>query len=701
MARIPIGIGEGGQLGRSVAEAQGAVRVDPAAFGVGVGAAAGDAVNAFAREVGAERRQEAAQAAADQRQADAEARAQARQVAAEARQAEIERRRIGELTARAETLNGLEQLQTEIAAGIADGSIPRADGLARWQAESEKRVSTSLERFDLDRRDLVRAELLGNVNRFGTQIQRAATARAQSETGAELLRLGEQYQRMALTDRPRAVFEFEGALEKYGPAAGLNPEQMQAQRQGFRERVAFDVGSALVRGARNDLRALDEVNKRLGSDEFADLDPGRRGQLEAQLVSRREQILNQQERAAAQAARAAEARQAAAGRSFEALDRLTLSGAVPDAAFAAQVTAATRGTPFEQAARQVIETAAARANFAALPLPQQRAALLAAQSEANAQGTNPQAAARVDLLQRTVAQTEQAVAADPLRAGLDRGWIREVAPLNVTDLASLPAALGQRVEAARVVSSRAGRPVSPLLAEEADNVRRLVETLAPRDRVTALAPIVRGMPPEQIRAMAGQVNDKSPALAGALLAMAADRTTNRGRPVAELIMTGDDLIRTKSVKIDANAETGARTRIRQELRGAFATQAAEDAAVESTFRVYATLLNEGRDDTRAAVRLTTGGVFERNGARAIRRWGWTDDDMQQAISQQIPATLAARSGGALAVGGERVTPEDLYRQRNRWQLGGTAASGAYTVSIGGRIVTRADGSPFTVQLWNE
>jgi hypothetical protein len=701
MARIPIGIGEGDQLGRSIADPQGAVRVDPAAFGAGVGAAAGDAVNAFAREVGAERRQEAAQAQADQRQADAEMRAQQRQAAAEAKQAEAERRRIAQLTARAEVTNELDTLHTQIATGIADGSVPRADGVTRWQAESETRINAALERFDPGMQDLVRAELLGARNRLGLGVQQAATRRAQSETGAQLLQLGEQYQRMALTDRGRAVSEFEGALATFGPAAGLNPEQIQTQRQGFRERVAFDVGSALVRGARNDLRALDQVGQRLGSDEFADLDPGRRGQLEAQLVSRREQILAANERAAAQAARANEARQAAAGRSFEALDRLTLSGAVPDAAFAAQVTAATRGTPFEQAARQVIETAAARANFAALPLPQQRAALLAAQSDANAGGTNPQAAARVDLLQRTVKQTEDAIAADPLRAGLDRGWIREVAPLNVTDLASLPAALGQRVEAARTVAGRAGRAVSPLLAEEAEGVRRLVETLAPRDRVTALAPIVRGMPPEQIRAMAGQVNEKSPALAGALLAMAADRTTNRGRPVAELIMTGDDLLRTKSVKIDPNAETGARTRIRQELRGAFATQAAEDAAVESTFRVYATLLNEGRDDTRAAVRLTTGGVFERNGAKAVRRWGWTDDDMQQAISQQIPATLEARSGGALAVGGERVTADDLYRQRNRWQLGGTAASGAYTVSLGGRIVTRADGSPFTVQLWNE
>jgi hypothetical protein len=700
MARIPIGIGEGGQLGRSVADPQGAVRVDPAAFGAGVGGAAGDAVNAFAREVGNERRQEAAQAQADQRQADAESRATARQAAAEAKQAEAERRRIAQLTARAEATNELDTLRTEIETGIADGTVARTDGVTRWQTESETRINTALERFDPDMRDLVRAELLGARNRLGAGVQQAATRRAQSETGAELLRLGEQYQRMALTDRPRAVAEFEGALATFGPAAGLNPEQIQTQRQAFRERVAFDVGSALVRGARSDLRTLDQVAQRLGSDEFADLDPGRRGQLDAALTARREQILNANERAAAAAARANEARQAAAGRSFEALDKLTLSGAVPDPAFAAQVTAAVRGTPFEAAARQVIEQAAARANFAALPLPQQKAALLAAQSAATA-GTNPQAAARVDLLERTVRATEQAVAADPLRAGLERGWIREVAPLNVTDLASLPAALGQRIEAARTVAGRAGRPVSPLLAEEADNMRRLVETLAPRDRVTALAPIVRGMPADQIRAMAGQVNKDSPALAGALLALSQDRVTDRGRSVAGLIMQGDDLIRTKSVKIDPAAETGARARIRSELRGAFATTAAEDAAVEATFRVYATLLSENNDDVRQAVRLTTGGVFEANGAKAVRRWGWTDADMRDAISKQIPATLAERSGGGLALGGERIAPEDLYRQRNRWQLGSTAASGQYTVAIGGRVVTRADGSPFTVQLWNE
>ncbi|MFO0255250.1 MAG: hypothetical protein ACK52V_14130, partial [Betaproteobacteria bacterium] len=148
MARIPIGIGEGGQLGRSVADPQPAVRVDPAAFGVGVGAAAGETINAFAREITADRRQEAAQQAADQRQADAEARALSRQQAAEARAAAAEQKRIQQLTAKAEAANGLEQLQTEIAAGIADGSVSREAGLTRWQTESEARINSTLERFE-------------------------------------------------------------------------------------------------------------------------------------------------------------------------------------------------------------------------------------------------------------------------------------------------------------------------------------------------------------------------------------------------------------------------------------------------------------------------------------------------------------------------------------------------------------------------
>jgi hypothetical protein len=700
MARIPIGIGEGGQLGRSVADPQPAVRVDPAAFGVGVGAAAGETINAFAREITADRRQEAAQQAADQRQADAEARALARQQAAEAKAAAAEQKRIQQMTAKAEAANGLEQLQTEITAGIADGSVSREAGLTRWQTESEARINSTLERFEPGLRELVGAELLGVRNRFGSAVQGAATRRVQQETGAQLLQLGEQYERMALTDRGRATAEYLSALAEIGPGAGLNPEQLQQQAQGFRERVAFNVGSALVRNARGDIRSLDQVAQRLGSDEFADLDPGRRGQLDAALTARREQLANEAERAAARAARAAEKRERDARSEIEALDKFTLNGGVPDPAYAARVAAATQGTPFAAAAQQILGQASARANFAALPLPQQRAALLDAQAKATG-GSNPEAAARVDLIEKTVRATEQAIAADPLRAGLERGWIREVAPLPITNLSELPGALIRRIESARTVAAQAGRPVSPLLAEEAEQVRRLVDNLAPRDRVTALAPVVRGMPPEQIRALAGQVNDKSPALAGALLAMSNDRVTNRGRSVAELILVGDDLLRTKSVKIDPAAETGARARIRSQLRGAFATSAAEDAAVESSFRTYATLLSEGRDDVGAAVRLTTGGVFESNGAKAVRRWGWTDADMRDAIAKQVPATLQERSGGALAVGGERVTPDDLYRQRGRWQLGSTASSGAYTVSIGGRIVTRGDGTPFTVQLWSE
>lgn len=702
MARIPIGVGDGGQLGRSVAEAQGAVRVDPAAFGVGVGAAAGQAVEAFGREVAAERQQERALMQAEQRQMDAEARQAARQAAAEAAQAERERRRIAQLTARAEITNELDGLQTEIATGIADGSVPRADGLTRWQGESEARITAALERFDPDMRDLMRAELLGARNRLGVRVQEAATRRAQSEVGAQLMQLGEQYQRMALTDRGRATAEFEGALAEFGPRAGLNPEQMQAQRQGFRERVAFDVGSALVRGARNDLRALDQVAQRLGSDEFADLDPGRRGQLEGQLLSRREALLNQQERAAAQAARAAEARQAAAGRAFDALDKLTLSGQVPDTQFAAQVLAATQGTPYAQAARQVIETAAARANLAAQPLPQQRAALLAAQSQAAQEGTNPAAAARVDLIERTIKQTEAALAADPLRAGLERGWIQEVAPLNVTDLQALPGALAARVEAAGVVGRQAGRAVSPFLAEEVAQISRTLAALQPRQQVDAIGAITSRLPPAQVRALAEQMGrDGVPGLASIALHLSNNSTSMPGRRVAELIANGQALISTRSVKLDTAAETGIRSQIRERIRGAYPTRAAEDMAVEDAFRIYATFHSEGRQGASAvrnAADLATGGVVEINGKRTVTPYGWTEAMMRDGISRQVPATISTRAGGALAIGGDPITAEDLYTQRRRWQLGTTATPGEYTVAIGERMVTRADGQPFTIRL---
>ncbi|MFO0253656.1 MAG: hypothetical protein ACK52V_06040, partial [Betaproteobacteria bacterium] len=597
--------------------------------------------------------------------------------------------------------NGLEQLQTEIAAGIADGSVSREAGLTRWQTESEARINSTLERFEPGMRELVGAELLGVRNRFGSAVQGAATRRVQQETGAQLLQLGERYERMALTDRGRATTEYLTALAEIGPGAGLNPEQLQQQAQGFRERVAFNVGSALVRNARGDVRSLDQVAQRLGSDEFADLDPGRRGQLDAALTARREQLANEAERAAARAARAAEKRERDARNEIEALDKFTLNGGVPDPAYAARVAAATQGTPFAAAAQQILGQASARANFAALPLPQQRAALLDAQAKATG-GSNPEAAARVDLIEKTVRATEQAIAADPLRAGLERGWIREVAPLNVTDLQSLPGALAARVDAASTVGRQAGRAVSPFLAEEVKQIGGLLVTLQPRQQVDAIGAITARLPPAQVRALAEQMGrDGVPGLASIALHLSNNTQSAPGRRVAELIANGQSLITSKSVKLDEAAETGIRSQIRERIRGAYPTMAAENAAVDDAFRIYATFHSEGRQGASAvrnAADLATGGVIELNGRKTVTPYGWSESMVRDGISRQVPATLSQRAGGALAIGGEPISADDLYSQRRRWQLGTTGHPSEYTVAIGERIVTRADGQPLTIRL---
>lgn len=522
---------------------------------------------------------------------------------------------------------------------------------------------------------------------FGAGMTQLATEERVGSLTASL----EQLERIGVRNPDEAISRAAALMSTEGVAV-LGADRATAQLAKFREGVIGNYWRRRLVDSPDDARSLGVLAGQIKGDDR--LDPGTATALLATVESRQAAA---QQRALVAAERIGRDNE----RAFAAAAGVVQAGKLLDPTLATQLTQRFRGTAFEGAFRSLVSAAPAQVAFTTQPLASQERALFELQRKGNTVGWTPAEQKQYETLNKAYEETQREIRADPWKAALERGVVPQVQPLTL-DLATLPTQLAARQQQAGSVEAWTGRPVSPFRPEEARVVAELITALPPRQRAETLSTIGEQLSPGQMRAMAGQfAGERSAALAAATLLASQRTVTNRGRQVAELVLTGDDLLRTKSVKIDPAAETGTRSRIREELRGAFATTAAEDMAVEATFRVYAALKAEGRDDTAAAVRLTTGGVWAHNGVKTVRRYGWGDSDMQAAVSAQVPARLAERAGGDLMLGDRTVKPDALYQQRRLWQLGSTAQQGEYTVSVGGRMVTRQDGRPFTVQLWSE
>lgn len=664
MPTIPMG-----NFGQSVAQPQRAARV-VADTGLS------DAIGQVAKTVqGISLDQIAAQTRLDQ---------QAREVEAQTNAGRV----------RVKTINDAADLSDEINRGILDGTIPKEKATEEWSARFKELTNGRLDGMDPRYAGPLQVAFEDLQARGLNGVRDTLTKRDQQDTQANLLTLGEEYQRMAVKDRPRAVAEYTAQVDAMGPRAGWTPEQIAIKKQQFREGTAYTLATGLVGSAR-DLTGVRKAREALASDSFADLDPQRRAQIEATLDGRETTYLQRQEIAAQRAQRQAEARLSRAEAAFKAGQSLIDSGIPLAPEEYDRLAAATSGTPFAGALQQLQTRAREVGGFAAQPIKVQQAALDQVNAQIAQQGASEALVKRRDSLQRVLEGSKNDIKEDPLRAGLQRGVITELPAIDTRSVEGFSRSVVARLQQARVVQAWSGQAVSPLTSEEAQQIGQTLATLPVQQRATALATIGTQLGPQASAGLAAQMDKQDKALALAL--QYGTSKTTQGRYTSELILKGQAAIKDKVVKVDSAAESGWRGKIAQQVEGAYANERQAADVREAAYLITAGMAAEGSVDPARAVRLAAGGdIVEHNGKKIPLPAGVTQGDLEDRLRSLKPQDFSAQTpGGVVRIGGQETTVDAFVQALPDAQLI-SVGRGRYAVQAGGRMVTNAQGRPITV-----
>jgi hypothetical protein len=679
MARINLG-----DFGNVVARPEPRVQADPDAYGASVGRTLERAGSIGMHEAGQEIAQQQAQEKAETRQRQREAEAEAKATAREAK-------RVKALTAQAEVSNGLADLHDEIERGLNDGTIDKAKAGEEYGTRSQKVLDAGIKDVDPEHQELVRATVLGDLGRGRASVGKLVKRRDQADIRAGGLSYLEQMQRFAVRGPKEAdqaianVREFWTATAAH---AGEDAATAQTRVQQFAERVRYTQATALVNadpGAA--MKALKDPKY------LPELDPQQRTSLIQTADVRVTQAANRAEIAARAYERKLE-------REWTAVSTVIEAGKALEPAYAAQMLQKFKGTPYAAALGQLMAEAPANAAFVGQPVPMQQRLLEELQGKMNREGATPELVKAYKKAEAAHKAAVTDIKADPYMAAAERGVIKELGQLTLSNLQQLPQQLATRAQDAGVVSQWTGMEVSLFRPAEALKVAEVLGAMPPKDRAGAIAGLSNVMTPGQMRAFGQQLGAKDETLAAAAILSAQGAKTTAGRLVSEIVLAGSDAIREQRIKWPSGQDQATvRAEIDKLTRGAFLTETAQRAAGDAALAVYAGLLSEGKSpDVEQAVRLTTGGIMERGGKKLLKPYGWSDSQVNDALEKVSAPKLAQLTGGAPAmVGDKEIKPEDLAKLVPTATLGASGKPGAYTLTIGGRMVM-SNGRPLVVPL---
>lgn len=669
MATIPIG-----NFGQSVAAPQRGVQRSADEFGASTGRALEQLGNT-GTQIAVQ--QIAAQTRLDQQVADREAQTTAARV-------------------RMQKGNALSDANDVLAQDVKAGKIPADKADEEWQFRAGEILRDATTGIDPRFAGSLQVEFDGLVQRGSGGVRRAVMARKQDETQANLLVIGEESQRMAARDRPKAMAEYFAQLDVMGPEAGWAPDVIAQKKQAFKEGTAFANAFSMVKASSGSLGAIAKAKEALNGEDFADLDPQKRAQLDDSLEGYKTHLLQRQEIAAQRNARQAEARLKQAGAAFDTAQKLIDSGIplAPDEFD--RLSAATAGTPYANGLKVLQENARQVGGFAAQPISMQRRALDEVNAAIAQNGTSEALVKRRDALQKALDASETDSKDDQLRAGLKRGVIENLQPIDVTSVAGLTQTVGARLQAAQVVQAWSGRSVSPFTSDEASRVKTMIAALPVQQRSTALATIGATLGPSASAGLASQLDKEDKALALSLR-FASSKTT-AGRFTSEIILKGQQAIQDKTIKGWDTTEGDIRADIARQMGdgSGFASDETRRAVSDAALLIAAGLKAEGKYDTGPmgfsggggaahAVSLAAGGkVIDHNGKRIPLPAEMDEGDFKARLSSLKPENFKAQTpDGMVRVRGQDVPVQNMIDVLPDAQLL-AISNGVYNVIIPGR-----------------
>lgn len=587
---------------------------------------------------------------------------------------------------------------------VLDGKVPKDQAEEEWRTRSQALLEGRLNGVDPHYAGVMQAEFDGLQRAGANKVRDAVVQRDQHDTQANLMTLGEEYQRMAARDRPTAMAEYFAQIDAIAPRAGWQPDKIAQVKQQFREGTAYQQAFELVKMSGNDLASVKAGRELLNSDQFNDLDPQKRAALNAQLDGRETTLLQKQAIAEQRAANEAERRFKQAGAAFDTAQKLIDSGIplAPDEYD--RLAAATSGTPYASGLKALQENARQVGGFAAQPVNMQQKALDEVNAAIAQQGASEALVKRRDALQKVLDSSARDIKEDPLRAGLQRGVIKDLPPIDTSSIDGLTRSVSSRLQAASSVQVWAGRPVSPLTSDEAKKLADTIKTLPVQQRSTAIATLANAIGPQASAGLAMQLQpakeDAAPQDRALGLAFGyATAKTTYGRYTSELILKGQQALADKTVKIEKGAEFGWQAEIAKQVEGAYPNQQQAEAVKQAAYLITAGMASEGSPDVARAVRLAAGGdIVEVNGRKIPVKPGVDQNAVINRLRTITPDDFKAQApDNKVRVGGAEVPLDSFVANLKDAQLV-SAGGGRYNVLAGGRLVTNTAGQRVSLEV---
>jgi hypothetical protein len=590
----------------------------------------------------------------------------------------------------------LTDLIGEIDEGVQTGAIDKTAATQEWQQRSARVLADGLPEIPETHRENARVGLQGQAERLTSKVGGIVKKRDQADTLAGINGTIEYTQRLARENPDAAKQIMADTLDGLGPHAGLRPDQIAKAKQGWVEGAAYTRAFSAVTAAKMDNKALGVAEKAISANK--DLDPQRQAQLLSQIDGYRAANEARAIRAAQRAEIAAAKHEREAVQAFNVLSGWALAGKAANPEASAALIGKLSGTPYAEAYKALAAEVPARAAAAMLPLDQQQQQLDGLIARRNAQGTSEPLEKEITRREEILRSARSEYTSEPLRAGAERGVIDQVRPLDVSSFDGIAAGLGERMEQANIIATRTGRPVSPLLTDEALKIGDMLGALGPTQRSQRIAQLTANLPPGMAQALARQIDGKDRAL-GLQMAASTDQTS-AGRYTSELIARGAQAIKDKSIKEDSAAASGLKAQLAVEVGDSLTGKAREDVIDAARF-IYLGQQAEGNSlSVRGAVRLAVGGdIVEHNGKRIPVTAGIDETVLMERLRTLPPAGVLqqAPDGVVHLPGAGPMSVPDFLARLPAAQLE-PAGTGRYTVRSGGSLVTNSNARPIIIEV---
>lgn len=619
-------------------------------------------------------------------------------------QAEQQKQRAQAASTLATLTNDLHDVHDEIGRSVTEGKVAPDQAIPEFKKRMGEITTERTNGLTAEQRQLIDSHIIKASGTLERNLNGVAIKRTQDDTGANLLNMSEQFQRSAMRDLPGSIAQWDNAVDLMGPSAGWGAGKIAEVKQKFKEGATFNFANATLEGAAQtgDISLVRAAREKIQGPDGEIIDPAKRTQLITKAYAYENGILAAGVRDAEKAEREQLARENAGTDAFNKAFDLWAQGRYFSQEFIAETSQIVAGTAAQKQFLELVKSQAQVAGFASKSLPQQQAEL----ERMRAAGSDPQIGVNAteqkvqDQLSRIHDASVKAYQENPWQAAQERGVIQDAPVMSLSNVQDAQQVLAQRMQQIRQVEVAAGRKVSPLQPQEAEQIGRLVRALPPDQQSSALASLSSLIDDgDRLTAFAQQVDKKDPVLA--TMMMIGDVKTTHGRYVMEIGLKGERAIKDKSITVDDKREFGWRGGIAQEIGDAFQSDEARKRMIDAAYYVNAGFVAEGGGaDLQRAVRLTAGRIVEHNGSKIPLPLGMEENDFEKRLKAITPAALANQAPDGNVYVGTTPVPLDQFLKSLPNAALMHAGQGKYNVRAGMGMVTNQQGQRITIGVLN-